>query len=158
MSVQNTQHTIEDFLSQMGISFKSVDILESELPDYIKFSIDTDESGVLIGKDGEHLSALSFVIRKVAEKKMGESTPKFFIDVGGYQSNKIQKIQKVAKIMAERAVSFKRDIELPPMGAYDRLVIHSTLSEHSGVETESEGQGRFRRVIVRYRLSSDTEL
>ena len=59
--------------------------------------------------------------------------------------------------MAERAVSFKRDIELPPMVAYDRLVIHSTLSDFRGVETESEGQGRFRRVIVRYRVS-DTDL
>lgn len=152
MSVQKTQETIKDFLGKMGVSFKSVDVASSELPDYTKFSIDTEESGVLIGKDGEHLSALAFVLRKVAEKQLGDDAPKFFIDVGGYQSNKIQRIQKVAVIMAERATSFKRDIELPPMSAYERMVIHSTLAEHSNVETESEGQGRFRRVIVRYRI------
>ena len=70
MSVQKTQETIEDFLGQMGISFKSVDIIDSELPDYTKFSINTEESGVLIGKDGEHLSALAFLLRKVTEKRL----------------------------------------------------------------------------------------
>jgi len=150
MSNQQIQEIIKEFLKEMGVIFSSVNVGESELPDYIKFSVDTDDSRILIGKDGEHLSALVYVVRKIAEKQLGEETPKFFIDIGGYQSNKIQKIQKVARIMAERATSFKRDIELPPMTAYERMVIHSTLSEHGNVATESEGQGPFRRVIVRY--------
>jgi len=123
----------------------------SELPDYTKFVIKTPDSGILIGKDGEHLSALGFVLRKTVEKAAGEDTPpKFFVDVGGYQSNKIQKIQKVARIMADRATSFKRDIELPPMSPYERMVIHSTLAEAANIATESEGQGRGRKIVVRY--------
>lgn len=151
MDQQQLHNLIDEFLRKMSIDFESIDRAESELPEYTKFIINTPDSGILIGKDGEHLTALGFVIRKVIEKHSGEEiAPKFFIDVGGYQSNKIQKIQKVARIMADRATSFKRDIELPPMTSYERMIIHSTLSDSSNINTESEGQGRSRRVIVRY--------
>jgi len=151
MSTQIIKETINEFLGKMGVEIKSLSIEDSELPEYTKFLINTPDSGILIGKDGEHLLALAYILRKVVEKKFdNDELPKFFIDVGGYQANKIQKIQKVAQIMADRATTFKRDIELPPMSAYERMVIHSTLSETNNIATESEGQGRFRRVIVRY--------
>lgn len=151
MHEEKIQSIIKDFLANMGMVVNKIETAESELPDYIKVSVDTDDSRILIGKDGEHLSALVFLVRKIIEKEFGENAPRFFIDIGGYQANKIQRIQKVARIMADRATSFKRDIELPPMSAYERMVIHSTLAGHGSVGTESEGQGSARRVIVRYR-------
>jgi len=155
MDKDQLQTIINEFLKRMNVDFDSVDCAPSELPDYIKIVINTKDSRVLIGKDGEHLTALGFVVRKVVEKKSGDSVaPKFFIDIGGYQANKIQKIQKVANIMADRASSFKRDIELPPMTAYERMVIHSTLSLKPNIKTESEGQGPTRRVVVKYMETS----
>ncbi len=151
MNTGEIQNLIDEFLKKMSIDIESLEEAPSELPDYVKFVVKTPDSGILIGKDGEHLSALGFVLRKAVEKAAGEEAPtKFFVDVGGYQSNKIQKIQKVATIMADRATSFKRDIELPPMSPYERMVIHSTLTNKTNIETESQGQGRERRIIVRY--------
>ncbi len=150
--IQQIKQLIEETLNKMGISYTSVSVVDTELPDYTKFDIETQESGMLIGKDGEHLSALSFVLRKMLEKQFDtQETPRFYIDIGGYQKTKIEKIQKVAKIMAERATSFKRDIELPPMTAYERMVIHSTLKEMPNIETESQGKGRDRRIYVRFK-------
>jgi len=145
------QQTIEELLAKMAIEHDGVEVAPSELPDYIKFAIRTNSPGILIGREGEHLSAFSLIVRKIVEKTGGNiDNQRFFIDVGGYQSERIQKIQKVAHIMADRAKSFNRNVELPPMSAYDRMVVHATLAEDPKVETGSEGQGRARRVIIRY--------
>ena len=53
-------------------------------------------------------------------------------------------------MMAERARSFQYDVELSPMSSYERLIIHTTLSDAPNVKTESQGEGRNRRVVIKY--------
>jgi spoIIIJ-associated protein len=55
-----------------------------------------------------------------------------------------------AVMMAERARSFRYDVELSPMSAYERLIVHSALSSEPHVKTESQGEGRGRRVVIKY--------
>ena len=52
--------------------------------------------------------------------------------------------------MASRAKTFKRDIELEPMSSYERMIVHSTLADDTAVRTESDGEGKFRKVIIKY--------
>ena len=59
-------------------------------------------------------------------------------------------LQTKAKMMAERARSFQYDVELSPMTAYERLIIHTTLQNEPHVKTESQGEGRNRRVVIKY--------
>ena len=62
----------------------------------------------------------------------------------------IKDLQSKALMMAERARSFQYDVELSPMSAYERLIVHTTLQGTPNVKTESQGEGRNRRVVIRY--------
>ena len=151
MNNEEIKTVIEELLDRMTVRFDSINFSEGELEGYVRFDIQTDNSGILIGKDGKHLQAFSLVVRKMLENKNPDTElPKFFVDVGGYQSEKIKNIQGIAKTMAERAVSFKRNVALDPMSPYERLIVHSVLSNMRDVETESEGTGKQRYVVIKF--------
>ena len=74
----------------------------------------------------------------------------FLIDVNEHRTKQIKDIQTKAIMMAERARSFQYDVELTPMSAYERLIVHTTLQDAPNVKTESQGEGRNRRVVIKY--------
>jgi len=74
----------------------------------------------------------------------------FLVDVDEYRIRHIKDLQNKAKMMAERARSFQYDVELSPMTAYERLIVHTALQEEPHVKTESQGEGRNRRVVIKY--------
>ena len=74
----------------------------------------------------------------------------FFVDVNGYQEATLENIKNVAKIMGDRARSFKTNVELDPMSSYERMVIHSFFQDAKDVKTESVGEGERRRVVIKY--------
>jgi predicted RNA-binding protein Jag len=100
------------------------------------------------------------LVKKIAEKQLlPKNTPEtendaealhFLVDVNDYRSKQIKDLQTKAVMMAERARSFQYDVELSPMSAYERLIIHTTLADSPNVKTESQGEGRNRRVVIRY--------
>ena len=75
---------------------------------------------------------------------------KFFIDINGYFENNNKELQMKAKIMAERARSFKTNMELEPMTPYERMIVHSALEDFSDIKTESVGFGKGRKVVIKY--------
>lgn len=144
---------IEDLLERMNLPHKGVEKNTTEVAGYVRYEIVTDDPGLFIGKSGAHLKALSTVVRKILRSKTDEKdtdTPAFFIDVGDYETNKIQEIQRIAYTMAGRAKTFERNIELDPMSAYERMIIHNTLDDDPQVTTRSTGKGKERRVVVYY--------
>lgn len=74
----------------------------------------------------------------------------FLVDVNGYRTQKIKDLQSKALMMAERARSLQYDVELSPMSAYERLIVHTTLQDAPNIKTESQGEGRNRRVVIKY--------
>ena len=74
----------------------------------------------------------------------------FLVDVNDHRARQIRDLQTKAVMMAERARSFQYDVELTPMSAYERLIIHTTLQNAPNVKTESQGEGRNRRVVIKY--------
>lgn len=98
---------------------------------------------------GETLKAIDHLVKKMAEKQ-GLVDALFVIDVDGYRARQIKELEQKAIIMAERARSFQYDVELTPMSSYERLIIHSVLAQAPNIKTESRGEGRDRRVVIRY--------
>ena len=143
--------TIEELLRLMKISFDSVEILENQYTLSPKFVIKTADSALLIGTKGANLLAFNHVIKKIAGSgKEEEDAPKFFIDVNNYQEKLEEELKNKAKIMSDRARSFKVDIELDPMSSYERMIIHSYLQNIPDIKTESKGEGRNRRVVIKF--------
>lgn len=143
---------IEDFLKKLGIETESVEKKESDLEGCFRYVVNTPEAAILIGNKGETLSSLSHVLKKVIEKDPEyNKEEKFFIDIGDYQNKRILDIKNRAIIFGERARFFKKDIELSPMSAYERMVVHSTFTNYPDLETESKGDGFDRRIVIIYK-------
>lgn len=149
MENSDTKALIENLIKSMNIRFDSVDITEESETGKKIFIIKTPESGLLIGEDGETFQALTHLIRRIAGKGLEES-PDFSIDVNDYRTSMIEKLKIKAGMLANRARDMKSNIEMEPMSSYERLVIHGALSDQPNIKTESVGEGRNRRVVIKY--------
>jgi spoIIIJ-associated protein len=113
--------------------------------------IETPDSRFMIGREGETLRSLNHLVRKIAEKASGtEEISNIFVDVNGYQKKRFDNLKNIAHMMAERARYFKSNIEIDPMPANERRIIHMFLEKIPDIKTESEGYGPNRRVIIKY--------
>ena len=111
------------------------------------FEIEGDDSGLIIGRKGETLRSLQFLTRFIVGRQTGERA-NLTVDVEGYDERRKQSLSNLANRVAERVVKTGRSIELEPMSARERRLVHVALSENSSVYTESSGDGRDRRVVV----------
>lgn len=117
--------------------------------------IETPDSGFMIGREGETLRSLNQIVQKIMEKDYLEKgnegrSPNIFVDINGYQKNRFENLKNIAHMMAERAKYFKSNIEVDPMPAHERKVVHMFLEGVDGIKTESEGYGPNRRVVIKY--------
>jgi len=149
MNTADTKKLIEDILNNMGVKYDSVEETEDSITAKKLFIIKTPESGLLIGDNGDVFNSLSHLIRRIASKGM-EEVADFSIDVNDYRSSMIDKLKLKAGLLANRARDMKIDVELDPMSSYERLIIHGTLSGQPNIKTESIGEGKDRRLIIRY--------
>lgn len=158
MNTIEIKKVIEEFLKKMTAVFDDVEILENKLSGQPTFLIKSKDSGLLIGSDGEHLRSINHLIKKIASKKGLAEEAKFVVDVNGYHEENIRNIEERAKIMADRAVSFKTSVELEPMSSYERMLIHSMFSQNPNIKTESLGEGNNRRIVIKYVENKETPL
>jgi spoIIIJ-associated protein len=152
---------IQELLTKLFIEIRDISIQEDKEINATILMIQTPDSKLLIGRGGETLRAFNFLVRKIVEEKMGKEAqgnefivPNFIIDVDGFHTKKINELKMKARIVADRARTFRRTVELEPMSPYYRLLIHSFLAQLPNIKTESTGQGRDRRVTVSY-ISDD---
>jgi len=140
---------IEGLLKAMGVALTSIEVKQN--PRGVVFSIETPDSARLIGGSGEALDATTHLLRRIVEKKFSEeSAREISLDVNGYKEIQAERLRGVARMLAERAKMFKHDVEMEPMSAYERLVIHSSFEGDPNIRTESHGEGKFRRVVIKY--------
>jgi spoIIIJ-associated protein len=150
-SAQATQ-IVKELLDALGATYEAV--TSSEVAGQTVIGITTQDARTLIGGHGDTLHALDLLAKKIYEKRHpatedGEG-PMFLVDVNEYRTKQIKELQTKALMLAERARSFQYDVELSPMSAYERLIIHTTLQDAPNVKTESQGEGRNRRVVIKY--------
>lgn len=120
---------------------------DQETAAVIAFDIEGDDLGILIGRRGQTLSGLQFVLRLMVGNQTKSWAP-IVIDVGGYKRRRHQALESLARQMAEQVLAREVSVTLEPMTAYERRIIHLTLSDHPDITTESIGQGEARRVVI----------
>ena len=143
---------IKNFLDKLTVEFSDIEISEDKMCPI--FLIKTTDSGVLIGNSGESLRALNHIIKKIFEKRFSQYDAKnkiqFSLDINGYYESKIETLKNQTRILAERARMFKSDIKMSPMNAYERMIIHAAFANYPEINTKSEGEGKMRRIILKY--------
>ena len=106
-----------------------------------------EDSGLLIGRRGQTLQALQFLVTLIVRKQMNEDV-RVVLDVENYRQRRETSLKDMATKVAERVAQTNRSITLEPMSPADRRIIHTSLSEHPDVRTESAGEGENRKVTI----------
>lgn len=149
MNQDTIKKIIEDIFTATGCSISKCEF--SDENGMLWCMIDTPDSRFMIGRDGETLRSLNHIVRKMIEKNSTEDqAAKLFIDVNAYQKKRFDNLKTIAHMMAERARYFKSNIEVDPMPAYERRIMHMFLEGVPDIKTESEGYGPNRRVVIKY--------
>ncbi len=114
---------------------------------FIAADVAPDNTALFIGQKGETIDALQYLVN-VSAFRDRPFFKRVVLDAEGYRQRRVEAIQGMAHRTARRAVRERRTVEMPPMNASERRVVHLFLSENPGVSTESEGSGDNRRVKV----------
>ncbi|MCX6010745.1 MAG: protein jag [Chloroflexi bacterium] len=118
----------------------------------ITLDVTGDDLGILIGRRGQTLSSLQYVVRLILAHQTQARVP-IVIDVEGYKQRRYEALQALAQRMAEQVKARGRPFTLEPMLAYERRIIHLALADDPDVTTESVGEGETRKVVIMPRES-----
>lgn len=113
----------------------------------IVYRVEGGNSGMLIGKRGQTLEAIQYLVEKVVNKTNGQRI-RVLVDVEGYLKTRKSNLQKLAAKMAEKAQKSKKPVTIGQMNAYDRRTVHMFLKNNNAVRTQSVGDGYYRKLIV----------
>ena len=130
--------------------FKTLDseaIITVENKDGWWVKITSPNSGHLIGKMGETLESIQYLIRLMASQASGEFIP-VTVDVDDYKSKKVAEIGELALAMAQNVKTSGYGQEMRPMSAYDRRLVHTALQDFPGIKSDSVGEGELRRIRI----------
>lgn len=106
-----------------------------------------EDSGLLIGRRGQTLQALQFLVTLIVRNKLGEDV-RVVLDVENYRQRRESSLRDMAAKVASRVAQTQRSITLEPMPPADRRIIHTSLAQHPEVRTESAGEGENRKVTI----------
>lgn len=159
MNNKDIQNLIEEIIKQTGIVLNNIVVDETKNKDNsnsIWFRVEVSEPYAFTSRDGEALLALNHVVKRIIENKMSVKDQdikrdEIIIDINDFQKTKIDNIHATAHMMAERARYFKANMEIEPMSAFERRIVHEFLSDAEDIDTESDGTGPNRRVILKYK-------
>lgn len=111
------------------------------------FSVTGGESGVLIGKRGQTLEAMQYLLEKMINKK-STNRVRVLVDVGGYLEKRKNNLQQMATRMAAKAKRTKKPVTIGQMNAHDRRIVHIHLKDERSVRTQSIGDGYYRKLMI----------
>lgn len=144
--VDEIEEYIASILDAMGIEAK-INIDYDDIEGEMNIDLEGSDMGILIGKRGQTLDALQYLIRLAVNKK-SESYIKVKLDTENYRARRKETLENLAKNIAFKVKRTKRSFALEPMNPYERRIIHSTLQNDKYVATKSEGEEPYRKVIV----------
>ncbi|MGB0387290.1 MAG: RNA-binding cell elongation regulator Jag/EloR [Ardenticatenaceae bacterium] len=146
-----SREVLLDILERMSIIgdvFASWSEPEDEKDDAsLSLNIIGDDLGLLIGRGGETLRNLQYLVRLIIVRKIGKWT-NVIVDVEGYKQRRENMVRQLARRVANRVTTTSRPVQMDPMNSYERRIVHLELSKIKGIKTKSTGQGEERRVGV----------
>jgi spoIIIJ-associated protein len=141
---------LKPIFDKMGIE-TDIDIEQTE--DQIVVRLNGDDIGIVIGRRGETLDALQYLLSLVINRKL-DSYTRVILDVADYRQKREETLVRLANRVAEKVTRSRKNLTLEPMNPYERRIIHATLQNHKYVDTQSIGEEPNRKVVIRYKQSN----
>lgn len=138
------KEVLDGILLRMGLDFP-VHIKETH--DTISLRIEGDGSGLLIGKGGQTLDALQYIINK-ATNKNGKERKRIILDTEDYRMRREKTLIALAEKLGQKAKRTRKPVTVNPMNAHDRRIIHLALQDDKQLMTKSRGEGNYRKIII----------
>jgi spoIIIJ-associated protein len=137
--------TLEELLQRLGFD-ATVD--EHNLDEGLLLDVKTSDSGRLIGRQGQTLADLQYLLNRILFQR-DPSAPKVTVDVGGYRAQARDALVKKAQEAAEKVRRWGDVVELEPLNAFDRRIVHNEIKDDPAVETHSvEVEGTDKKAIL----------
>lgn len=148
---ENFDDIVRDFLrpilNAMGLEEDLDVVMEG---DTLTVKLAAENIGIVIGRRGETLDALQYLLGLVVNKS-SERFIRVVLDVGNYREKREETLVKLAKRLAEKVLKTRKNMTLEPMNPYERRIIHATLQNFKSVETYSIGDEPNRKVVIKYK-------
>lgn len=137
--------TLNEIIERMG--FKAhVEAQQEE--GQILLEIKGDGSGLIIGKHGQTLDALQYIMNKLAAHRYKELKERVVLDTENYRGRRVAALENMALRMREKVKKSRKAVTIGPLNPQDRRVIHMALSEDEDVRTESKGDGFYKKLVI----------
>ena len=146
--IEYVRSVLEGILFRMGLEAK---VVAEEMERDIRLEMKGDSSGLLIGKHGRTLDALQYIVNKIYQRRFGEGE-KVFVDAENYRKRRVEALENLALRLSEKVKRRNRALVAGVFNSRDRRVIHMALKGDGLVETESRGDGFYKKLVIRPRM------
>ncbi len=123
----------------------------------VGLNIEGEDLGILIGRRGQTMVSLQYIVRIIMSRKMEVNVP-IVLDVEGYKQRRCEGLRLLANRLAEQVKTRKTPFTMEPMPAFERRIIHLALADHPDVITESTGIGDARKVVITPKTLPENEV
>jgi spoIIIJ-associated protein len=144
-ALEAAEMVLEEILAQLGVE-DPVDVSTADDGSH-RLSIAGDGAGIVIGRHGQTLDAIDYLVNRVASHKAG-TLVRVVVDVEGYRERRQEALEVSARRAAQTVRETGRSMMLDPMSPRDRRIVHLALTGEAGVTTRSQGEGSYRRVVI----------
>lgn len=140
---------LEGLVSVMGLD---AEVCERQAEDITMLEVEGKSLGVLIGRHGETLDSIQYLVNLAANRAVRasgeEERVRYVVDVAGYRRKREETLRAMAAEAADKVISDKKRQILEPMSALERRIVHMALKDVDGVVTHSEGREPYRRIVI----------
>lgn len=141
----------EGFVANLGFSGEAI-ITQRDNTYFVNFQI--EEPMYLIGRFGDGLEALQHVLRLLISRELLPNSVLVVVDINGYRNRRSEVLEKHAREIAHKVRTEGIEIELDPMNSFERRIVHTLVGNIADVESESRGDRRDRRVVIKPKKKS----
>jgi spoIIIJ-associated protein len=147
LAAERAKQALEEILNRMGVN-ATVQQKSAAKGDEIILEIRADNSGLLIGRKGQTLEALQYLITRIGGERQGVEGPHIVVDIENYRERRRRSLEDMALRLGEKAKRQRKTVTVDALSAADRRIVHAALQDDPWVSTKSLGQGSYRRLLI----------
>jgi spoIIIJ-associated protein len=144
---EKNKAVLAEILNLMRIKAE-IGLKPGEKSDEVVLEIRADESGLLIGRKGQTLEALQYLVTRIAGERLPGEGPHVILDIENYRERRRKSLEDMALRLGEKAKRQRKTVTVDALSAADRRIIHAALQDDPWVTTRSLGQGSYRRLLI----------
>jgi spoIIIJ-associated protein len=146
-TAEKAKTALAEILRLMGVT-ATIEIKPGDAADEVVLDVIADNNALLIGRKGQTLEALEYLVMRISGERSGSDGPHVVVDVENYRERRRKTLQDMALRLGEKAKRQRKTVTVDALSAADRRIVHATLQDDPWVTTKSLGQGSYRRLLI----------